>query len=95
MGSGEIEIGGPTIAFLHAEHRKTFEKKGRYEMASKRSGSKAKSGGAKTGKGKATMKSLKDLEAKDSQKVRAGSKAGRADFSNLSIMKVLDKTTPL
>ena len=64
-------------------------------MASKRSGSKAKSGsGAKAGKGKATMKSLKDLEAKDSQKIKAGSKAGRADFSNLTIMKVLDKTSP-
>ncbi len=66
-------------------------------MASKRSGSKIKSGGgAKAGKGKATMASLKDLEAKDSQKIRAGAKnkSGRADFSNLSIMKVLDKTTP-
>lgn len=67
-------------------------------MASKRSGSKAKSGGrARARKGKATMGSLKDLEAKDSQKIRGGdkSKSGRADFANLSIMKVLDKTTPL
>ena len=61
-------------------------------MASKKSGSKAKSGGgAKAGKGKA---SLKDLEPKGSQKIRGGSKAGKADFSNLSIMKVLDKTSP-
>ena len=64
-------------------------------MASKRSGSKAKSGGgAKAGKGKARMESLKDLEPKGSQKIRGGSKAGTADFSNLSIMKVLDKTSP-
>ena len=36
---------------------------------------------------------MKDLEAKGSQKIRGGSKAGTADFSNLSIMKVLDKTS--
>ena len=60
-------------------------------MASKRSGSKAKSGGgAKAGKGKA---SLKDLDAKGSKKIRGGSTAGRADFSSLTIMKVLDKTS--
>jgi hypothetical protein len=60
-------------------------------MASKRSGSKAKSrGGAKAGKGKA---SLKDLDAKGSKKIKGGSKE-RADLGYVNIMKVVDKTSP-
>ncbi len=63
-------------------------------MASKRSGSKAKSGGgAKAGKGKATMASLKDLEARGSQKIRGGRKAGRTELSELQISKVVDKSS--
>ena len=50
-------------------------------MVSKKSGSKAKSGGgAKAGKRTANKASLKDLEAKGSQKIKGG--------------HVLDKTTP-
>jgi len=66
-------------------------------MASKRSGSKG--GAARSGSGKARMESLKDLKARDSAKVKAGgkavSKSGRADFSNLTIMKVVDKSSVL
>jgi hypothetical protein len=52
-------------------------------MASKKSGSKAKSGGgAKAGK-RTARASLKDLEAKGSQKIKGGK------------MKVLDKTSAL
>ena len=51
-------------------------------MVSKKSGSKAKSGGgAKAGKRTAKKASLKDLDAKRSQMIRGG--------------KVLDKTSPL
>ena len=59
-------------------------------MASKRSGSKGKSrGGARAGKGKA---SLKDLEVKGSKKIKGGSKSVLADSGNVSIMHVVDKT---
>jgi len=62
-------------------------------MASKRSGSKANSrGGAKAGKGKATMGRLKDLEAKGGQKIRGGDK-GKVKTSELQIMKVVDKSS--
>ena len=51
-------------------------------MASKKNGSKAKpGGGAKAGKRTARKASLKDLEAKGSQKIRGG------------YIKVLDKTS--
>jgi hypothetical protein len=44
-------------------------------MASKRGGSKAKSGGgAKAGKRKPNKGGLKDLEAKDGRKIRGGTK---------------------
>jgi hypothetical protein len=56
-------------------------------MASKKSGSKAKSGGgARARKGKATMTSLKDLEAKGTQKIKGG---------DIWIGKVVDKSTPV
>ena len=56
-------------------------------MANKRSGSKTNSrGGAKSGKGKATMGGLKDLEAKGTQKIKGG---------DIWIGKVSDKSTPV
>ena len=56
-------------------------------MANKRSGSKANSrGGAKAGKAKATMGSLKDLEAKGTHKIKGG---------DIWISKVPDKSTPV
>jgi len=51
----------------------TFVGKVGHEVASKRSGSRAKSGGeAKRGKRTAKKGSLKDLPAKDGQKIRGG-----------------------
>lgn len=62
-------------------------------MANKRSGSKTKSGGgAKAGKGKATMGRLKDLEAKGSQKIRGGTTT-KTKVGELQISKVLDKSS--
>ncbi len=56
-------------------------------MTSKRSGSKAKSGGgAKTGKRRNKKESFKDLEAKDSQKIRGG--------GDISFTKTTDQTSP-
>ena len=55
-------------------------------MASKRSGIKAKSGGGKAGKRKPKKGTLKDLEAKDSQKIRGG---GEFSFTHN-----VDKPTP-
>ena len=68
----------------------TFVGKVGHEVASKRSGSKAKSGGeAKTGKRRTKKESLKDLEAKDSQKIRGG-----VTTSEFTITKPTDSTSP-
>jgi hypothetical protein len=56
-------------------------------MANKKSGSKTNSrGGAKAGKGNATMGKLKDLDAKGTQKIKGG---------DIWISKVQDKSTPV
>jgi hypothetical protein len=61
------------------------------EITSKRSGTKAKSGGeAKPGKRRTKKESLKDLEAKDSQKISGGKVAS----SDISVVKYVDKSTP-
>jgi hypothetical protein len=55
------------------------EREGTYEMTSKRSRSKAKSGaGARGGKLKVKKETLKDLDPKNSQKVRGGTAASWA-----------------
>lgn len=59
-------------------------------MANKSGGSKSKS---KSGAGK-TKATMKDLEPRGTSKVRGGEKAKTTTYSNLQIMKVLDKTTP-
>jgi type VI protein secretion system component Hcp len=59
-------------------------------MTSKRSGSKAKSGaGAKAGKRTTKKGSLRDLPAKDSQKIRGG-----VTTSGFTITKPSDSTSP-
>ena len=64
--------------------------KGRYQMASKRSGSRAKSGGeGNTGKRRTKKESLKDLEAKDSQKISGG-----VTYTPITIKKPIDSSTP-
>jgi hypothetical protein len=60
-------------------------------MASKRSGSRAKSGGeGNTGKRRTKKESLKDLEAKDSQKISGG----RGTVNPIPIVKTIDPATP-
>ena len=54
-------------------------------MASKRSGNKTKSGGGKAGKRKPKKGTLKDLEAKDTRKIRGG---------EFSFTHNMDKATP-
>jgi len=56
-------------------------------MASKRSGTKTKSGGGKAGKRKPKKETLKDLEAKDTRKIRGG--------GEFSITHNVDKATPI